>query len=191
MAKLGYARVSTNQQSLKIQVERLISEGVENDPDFLFTDKASGKNDHRPGLQSMISKARRGDHIIITKLDRLGRSTVDMVKIVEDFQNRGIHVRFLDDGISTDGPMGKMVMTILSAVAQAERERIMERTKEGREKAIADGVRMGRKAVITGDKLDAIITDINAGELSKVEIAKKHSISRRKVYDIIEDQTPA
>jgi DNA invertase Pin-like site-specific DNA recombinase len=75
MVKLGYARVSTHQQDLAVQLAALKKAGVQDHPDFLFTDKASGKNDNRKGLQALLTKARKGDHIIITKLDRLGRNT--------------------------------------------------------------------------------------------------------------------
>ena len=149
MVKLGYARVSTNQQDLTTQLDKLKSAGVKDHKDFLFTDKASGKNDKRQGLELMMTKAREGDHIVITKLDRLGRNTGDMIRIIEDLHERGITVRFLDDGISTEGAMGKIVTTILAAVAQAERERILERTSEGRRAAMARGVKMGRKPSIS------------------------------------------
>src|SRR5262245_51584641 len=122
MAKLGYGRVSTNQQDLATQLAKLKAAGVRDHQDFLFTDKASGKNDKRKGLEMMRTTARQGDHIVITKVDRLGRNTADMIRIIEDFSERGITLQFLDDGISTEGAMGKMVVTILAAVAQAERE---------------------------------------------------------------------
>ena len=145
MVKLGYARVSTNQQDLVLQLTALKNAGVEDHPDFLFTDKASGKDDKRHGLQLLLTKARKNDHLLVTKLDRLGRNTGDMIRIIEDLHQRGITVQFLDDGISTEGSMGKMVVTILAAVAQAERERILERTNEGRRAAMDRGVKMGRK----------------------------------------------
>ena len=100
MSKLGYAIVSTNQQDLALQLSSLKGAGVQDHPDFLFKDKASGKNDNRKGLQLLLTKARKGDHIIVTKLDRLGRNTSDMIRITEGLYERGITVQFLDDGIS-------------------------------------------------------------------------------------------
>ena len=79
---------------------------------------------------------------LVTKLDRLGRDTADMIQLIKAFDNMGVAIRFLDDGISTEGTMGKMVVTILSAVAQAERQRILERTNEGRLEAQARGVKL-------------------------------------------------
>lgn len=184
MAKLGYARVSTNYQDLTIQIDTLLAQGVKNHPDYLFTDKASGKNTERPGLQLLLTKAREGDHIIITKLDRLGRNTADMIQIIESLHSRGITVQFLNDGISTEGSMGKMVVTILAAVAQAERERILERTNEGRRAAIARGVKMGRKSSITESLKAKALTQIESG-IPKTQIAKSLGISRQTLYTII------
>lgn len=184
MASLGYARVSTNLQDLSIQKERLILEGVKDSSDFLFTDKASGKNDDRSGLQLMLTKAREGDVIIVTKLDRLGRNTADMISIIDDFHNRKIAVKFLDDGISTEGSMGKMVVTILAAVAQAERERILERTNEGRRAAMSRGVKMGRKPIIT-EKLKLKVLEYVAKGEPKVKISNELNISRQSIYNII------
>lgn len=181
MALLGYARVSTNQQSLDIQLEKLIAAGVENSPDFLFTDKASGKNDDRGGLRLLQTKARKGDMILVCKLDRLGRNTRDMITIIEELDKRGIVVRFLDDGISTEGAMGKMIVTILAAVAQAERTRILERTNDGRETAREKGVKFGRKR--TTDR-EAVLADLVAG-MPKTKVAEKHSISRQQVYKVL------
>lgn len=187
MALIGYARVSTNQQDLSLQVQALKDAGVKEHPDYLFTDKASGKTDKREGLQALLTKVREGDHIIVKKLDRLGRNTADMISIIEDLDQRGITISFIDDGISTEGSMGKMVITILAAVAQAERERILERTNEGRKAAIQRGVKMGRKPSISEQTKALIVSDIIAGELSKARIAEKYGISRQKVYDIIRE----
>ncbi len=186
MVKLGYARVSTNQQDLGVQLAALKEAGVQDHPDFLFTDTASGKNDNRKGLQLLLTKARKGDHIMITKLDRLGRNTSDMIRIIEDFHERGIAVQFLDDGISTEGSMGKMVVTILAAVAQAERERILERTNEGRRAAMQRGVKMGRKPSISqATKVRAI--QMIADGTPKSSVAKQLKMSRQKLYDIIKE----
>jgi len=184
MALLGYARVSTNQQNLDIQIKKLIAAGVENSPDFLFTDKASGKNDDRGGLRLLQTKARKGDMILVCKLDRLGRNTRDMITILEELDNRGIAVRFLDDGISTEGAMGKMVVTILAAVAQAERARILERTNDGRKAAMEAGVKFGRTRTTNRE---AVLADLDTG-VAKTKVAEKHGISRQQVYKILKER---
>ncbi len=99
----------------------------------------------REGLNLLRLKVENGDMVIVTKLDRLGRDTADMVSLVKEFDKLGVAIKFLDDGISTEGAMGKMVVTILAAVAQAERQRILERTNEGRIDAKLRGVKFGRK----------------------------------------------
>ncbi len=98
----------------------------------IFSDKATGSNLNRSGLELRRLKVEEGDVILIEKLDRLGRNTEDMITLIKEFNAMGVSIRFLDDGISTEGTMGKMVVTILSAVADAERQRILERANEGR-----------------------------------------------------------
>ena len=176
MRKFGYARVSTSSQSLDIQVNRLLEEGVESFR--ILTDKASGKDAEREGLNMLMAKLEKGDQVLVTKLDRLGRNTLDMVQLVASFEKLGVSVRFLDDGISTEGTMGKMVVTILSAVAQAERARILERTNEGRIEAKVKGIKFGRKASIDRKKF----TELNAKGLGATMIAKEMGISRASVY---------
>jgi DNA invertase Pin-like site-specific DNA recombinase len=101
-------------------------------------------------------KVEEGDVILVKKLDRLGRDTADMIALIKEFDGMGVSIRFLDDGISTEGAAGKMVVTILSAVAQAERQRILERTNEGRLEAKAKGVKFGRKRTVDGKKVLAL-----------------------------------
>lgn len=172
----GYARVSTRQQSLDLQLKRLTSEGVEQHR--MFSDKLSGKNIDRPGLDMMQLKVEKGDVILVTKLDRLGRNTADMIAIIQNFHNIGVSVRFLDDNLSTEGTMGMMVITILAAVAQAERARIMERTNEGRAYALKKGVQFGRKPTIDGKK----IVKLRNQRHSVISIANRLNISRVSVY---------
>lgn len=143
MALLGYARVSTNQQKLDLQIEELKKAEVREDR--IFTDMKSGATDVREGLKRLLSRAEKGDVIVCTKMDRLGRNTADMINIVDTCYKKGIAIRFLENGLSTEGSMGKMVIQILAAVAEAERERILERTNEGRIAAKTAGVKFGRK----------------------------------------------
>lgn len=143
MALLGYARVSTSHQKLTFQVAELKSAGVREDR--IFTDVMTGATDEREGLQRLLGRAEKDDIIICTKMDRLGRNTADMIHIVDACFKKGIAIRFMENGLSTEGTMGKMVIQILAAVAEAERERILERTNDGRAAAMASGVRFGRK----------------------------------------------
>lgn len=185
MRTFGYARVSTSQQSLDIQVKALNEAGVEKHR--IFADKASGSNTDRAGLDKLRMKVEQGDTILVKKLDRLGRDTLDMVALVKEFDRMGVVVKFMDDGISTDGPMGKMVVMILAAVAEAERARILERTNEGRLEAQAKGVKFGRKPTVDRDKLQ----ELKVAGKGATEIAKEMKIGRATVYKILKEMEAA
>ncbi len=178
MRTFGYARVSTSQQSLDIQIKTLLDKGVERYR--IFTDKATGKNNDREGLQALKMKVEKGDLILVKKLDRLGRDTADMVQLIRDFDDMGVSIEFIDDGISTEGSMGKMIVTILVAVAQAERQRILERTNEGRMEAKAKGVKFGRKRCIDRGKFKELIDQ----KIGATAIARQMRISRAMVYKL-------
>lgn len=181
MRLFGYARVSTSQQSLDAQIKKLKEEGVK--PSRIFSDKMTGSKLARSGLDLLRVKVEEGDMVLVTKLDRLGRDTADMIQLIKGFDNDGVAVKFLQDGISTEGSMGKMVVTILSAVAQAERERILERTNEGRIEAKARGVVFGRKRIINREKLLAL----HQRGVGAPEIAKQLGIGRSTVYKLIKE----
>ena len=128
MRLFGYARVSTSQHSLEIQIKALQAEGVKSHR--IFCDKGSGSDLSRMGLRPLQLKVEDGETILVKTLDRLGRDTAEMIQLIKDFDDKGVAICFLDNGINTDGTIGKMV-TILSAVAQAEHQRILgERMKE-------------------------------------------------------------
>jgi DNA invertase Pin-like site-specific DNA recombinase len=182
MRLFGYARVSTSQQSLDLQVNALKAAGVS--AHRLFTDKESGSHADRPGLNLLKLKVEAEDVILVKKLDRLGRDTADMIQLIKEFDAVGVAVRFLDDGISTEGAMGKMVVTILTAVAQAERTRILERTNEGRLEAKAKGIKFGRKRQIDRE----LVKQLRADGQSCIKIAQQLGISRAMVYRICGDE---
>ncbi|MFC3908423.1 recombinase family protein [Legionella dresdenensis] len=178
MRLFGYARVSTHQQSLDIQLEKLKNAGV--NLNRIFSDKATGSNTDRDGLNLLKVKVEKGDVILVTKLDRLGRDTADMISLIKEFDSLGVVIRFMDDGISTKGAMGKMMVTMLSAVAQAERHRILERTNEGRHAAKNKGVKFGRKPFIDRNK----VIELRKSGLGASEIAKQLKIGRSTVYKL-------
>ncbi|EIZ5696842.1 recombinase family protein [Salmonella enterica] len=183
MRLFGYARVSTSQQSLDIQIRAIKDAGVK--ANRIFTDEASGSSIDRPGLDLLRMKVEEGDAILVKKLDRLGRDTADMIQLIKEFDAQGVVIRFIDDGISTDGDMGKMVVTILSAVAQAERSRILERTNEGRLEAKLKGIRFGRRRTIDRNSVRAL----HHGGTGATAIARQLGIARSTVYKILEDET--
>ena len=152
----------------------------------IFTDKVSGSHVKRDGLQILRLKVEEGDVILVKKLDRLSRDTVDMIQLIKEFDEMGVAIRFLDDGISTEGTMGKMVVTILSAVAQAEHQRILERTNEGRLEAKAKGVKFGRNPSVDKDKVHTL----HSQGVGATEFARQLKIGRSTVYKILNPKQP-
>jgi len=182
MRLFGYARVSTSQQSLDLQIKALKEARV--DENRIFTDKTTGgSGGNRQGLELLKLKVEKGDLLIVTKLDRLGRDTADMIRLIEEFDRLRVSIKFLDDGISTEGTMGKMVVTILSAVAEAERSRILERTNEGRIEAKAKGIKFGRKRSINRDR----VISLHSQGVGATAIAQQLRIGRSTVYKILEE----
>lgn len=181
MRLFGYARVSTSQQSLDIQVKALKEAGVKESR--IFTDIATGSNTIRDGLTILRQKVEEHDVILVKKLDRLGRDTADMIQLINEFDKIGVGIRFLDDAISTEGTMGKMVVTILSAVATAERQRILERTNEGRIEAKSKGIKFGRKRKIDREKIVSLYTS----GMGATALAKQAKIGRSTIYKLLKE----
>lgn len=183
--KVGYARVSTIGQSYEIQEEKLKEAGCEK----VLAEKLSGKTtDNRKALQDLIEYVREGDTVMVTKLDRLARSVSDAVKIVEALEAKGADFVVLDNAsIDTRTPQGKMVFHILAAVGEMERSLINERTAEGREKAMAEGVRFGRKVALNDAKMRDLREEAKTFTGSKADLGKKYGISRATVYRLLEE----
>ena len=183
MRLFGCAIVSTSEQSLEIQKQKLINEGVK---EFrILSDKATGNNTKREGLQKLLDRVEPGDVILVTKLDRLGRDTADMIDLINQFDQMQVSVRFLEDGISTEGNTGKMVITILSAVAESERLRILERTNEGRLEAKLKGIKFGRRRRINRKRL---IDRFKHDGVKGTALAREMGISRAAVYKILREE---
>jgi len=182
MRLFGYARVSTSKQSLDLQKQTLKKAGVQESR--IFCDQSTGGNVERSGLNSLLIKVEEGDIVIVTKLDRLGRNTADMTNLINQFDKMSVGIRFLDDGISTEGTTGRMVITILTAVAEAERLRILERTNEGRLDAKLKGIKFGAKRKIDRAKL----LMYKEQGIKGLALAKKMGISRAMVYKILKEE---
>lgn len=139
--KYGYARVSTIQQDLESQLQALKNEGC----DFIYSEKFTGTKTDRPQFKEVLAKLEAGDTLVVTKLDRFARSTVDAINTVKALFERGVKVHVLNMGLVEDTPTGRLILTIMSGFAEFERDMIVERTQEG--KAIAkqrDDFREGR-----------------------------------------------
>ena len=145
---IGYVRLSTNDQNTALQRNALECAGCE----LIFEDKISGKTSDRPGLKRVLKTLGEGDTLVVWKLDRLGRSMRHLVVLVEDLRERGINFRSLTDSIDTSTPMGRFFFHVMGALAEMERELIVERTRAGLAAARAEGRVGGRRPKFSKDE---------------------------------------
>ena len=140
----GYVRVSTKAQKFDLQVDALLKEGV--DSKNIYSDTASGAKSERKGLDELHTKLREGDTVMVWKMDRIARSLSHLVKLLEEFDKKGVHFKSVQEAfIDTTSPHGRFVFNLFGAVAQLERDIIIERTRAGLESSKRRGVRLGRK----------------------------------------------
>jgi len=178
MTKIGYARVSTIDQDFEIQQQRLKAEGCV----IVRAEKVSGASrEGRTELATIIEFLREGDELVVTRLDRLGRDTRDVLNIVHECDQRGAYVTILDPHVSTRGEMGHVILTVLGMVAQMERRFLKERQREGIARAKAQGNYKGGKV-----RLDhLLIRRLHAEGLAVSLIAARAGCSRMQVYRLI------
>ncbi len=131
----GYARVSTEAQNLDRQLDALEKYGV----DIIYNEKMTGTKKNRPELTKLLDRITEGDTVVVESLSRLGRSTKDLIELTEIFQSKGVNLVSLKESIDTNSPTGKLLFTLMSAIAQFERDVIADRTREGLESARARG----------------------------------------------------
>ena len=177
---IGYARVSTKDQSLDRQRDELKDAGC----DAVHEETASGKRGAaRPVWDETVRNLRAGDTLVVVELSRLGRSTSELAALADDLQERGVALRILGLGIDTGTPAGKLIYQIISAVAEMERALLVERTKSGLEAARKKHKRLGgRKPKLTAAKLKAARAMRDSGELTMGEIAEHYGVSRNTLY---------
>jgi DNA invertase Pin-like site-specific DNA recombinase len=148
---IGYARVSTTDQNLDLQIDALTKVGCEK----IFDDKISGTRADRPGLARAMELLRKDDTLVVWKLDRLGRSVKNLVDLVADLQKQGIHFKSLTDSIDTGTPSGRFFFHVMASLAEMERELTAERTRAGLEVARQLGRKGGRKRQMTDSKIES------------------------------------
>lgn len=184
--KIGYARVSTKDQNLAMQRDALKAEGCER----IFEEKISGTKFERPELQRMLEQLREGDIVIIWKLDRLGRSLPDLVRLVSEIQAKGAGLKSLNDSIDTTTPQGKLTFHLFAALAEFEREIIVDRTKAGLSAARARGRVGGRPKGLSKKNQDkAIIAAALYSQGRPVkEISEHLNISKSTLYRYLDHQ---
>jgi DNA invertase Pin-like site-specific DNA recombinase len=182
---LGYARISKadGSQALAPQKDVLLAAGVE--PDHLYEDRASGKRDDRPGLAACLKALRRGDVLVVWKLDRLGRDLRHLVNLVQELAERGAGLKVLTGqgaAIDTTTPAGKLAFGIFAAIAEFERELIVERTKAGLAAARARGRRGGRPYKMTPAKLRLAMAAMADVETNVGELCRELGVTRQTLY---------
>ena len=187
MAVFGYARVSTGQQTTENQRLELAQSGYQIEPDFWFADDGiSGKvaASQRPQFNRMLSQVRKGETVVVSKLDRIGRDAIDVLQTVRQFGQRGIKVIVLQLG-NTDltSAAGKLLLMMLTAVAEMERDLLVERTQAGLQRAKAEGKTLGRPSKTTPEQRTEILNALRAGE-SVSALARRYSVSRANIIGI-------
>jgi DNA invertase Pin-like site-specific DNA recombinase len=176
--RVGYVRVSSVDQNTLRQLE-----GIQ--VDETFTDKASGKDTHRPALQRARKHLRKGDVLVVHSMDRLARSLSDLLALVKELTARGVAVEFVKENLSftgDDSPSSVLMMSIMGAVAQFERDMIRERQREGIAAAKAKGKHLGRVAKLSKAQVKELRKLLRAGE-NRAEVAQKFGISRSSTYN--------
>jgi Site-specific recombinases, DNA invertase Pin homologs len=181
---IAYVRVSTVEQNEDRQIEALQKHNIEK----WFTEKVSGKNTNRPQLKAMLDFAREGDIIFIHDFSRLARSTKDLLDIVDQLNNNGIHLVSNKESINTSTPQGKLMLTMIGAIYEFERTNLLERQKEGIAIAKRKGIYKGRKAVNIPD-FDIHYKRYMNREISKSKLAVELNISRPTLDKLIEEHS--
>jgi DNA invertase Pin-like site-specific DNA recombinase len=178
--RIGYVRVSTLDQNTERQLD-----GVKLDK--VFTDKASGKDTKRPQLTAALDYTREGDTLIVHSLDRLARNVEDLRRIVRELNEREVSVEFVKNRLTFSGgadPTARLMLTMLGAFAEFERELILERQREGIAIAKAKGVYKGRKKALGPEDANELVAQAHAG-IPKADLARAYGISRETVYQYL------
>ena len=175
MALVGYARVSSVGQSLDIQLEKLEF------CDKVFQEKKSGTSDKRPRLQECLEYVREGDTLVITRLDRLARSTLHLCQIAAELQGKQVDLKVIDQNINTCDATGRLLFNMLSAISQFETELRAERQTDGIQKAKERGVKFGRQKKLTAQKINEMRQRRKQGVLIKT-LMKDYDLSKATVY---------
>ncbi|WP_462323010.1 recombinase family protein [Halochromatium sp.] len=178
--RVGYIRVSSFDQNPERQLE-----GVP--LDRVFTDKASGKDTHRPALDALIAFVREGDVLVVHSMDRLARNLDDLRRLVSDLTGRGLRIEFVKEGLTftgEDSPMARLLLSVMGAFGEFERALIRERQREGIALAKKKGKYKGRKPALSAAQVEAVRARIAAGE-KKAAIARDLGISRETLYQYL------
>lgn len=183
MAIIGYARVSSIGQSLEVQEQGLNDFGC----DKIYQEKRSGTTANRPQLQACLDYVRDGDTLVITKLDRLARSTLHLHKIINDLNNKGVGFKVLDQSIDTTTKEGRLMFSILASIAEFETALRAERQAEGIQNAKSKGVKFGAKPKLTDPQIEEMKLRRSKGEKIK-HLMVDYGISKASVYRLLSNK---
>src|ERR687895_626900 len=175
MARVGYARASSVGQSLEVQLEKLKA------CDRIYQEKQSGSSSKRPRLEACLEYVREGDTLVVTRLDRLARSTLHLCQIAAELARKQVHLQVLDQNINTGNVTGRLLFNMLSAIAQFETEIRAERQMDGIQKARERGVHFGRKKHLTVQQIAELRHRRAHGDLIKA-LMKEYGLSKASVY---------
>ena len=175
---IGYARISTADQSPNLQEDALTKAGCVR----VFVDQASGVADQRLQLEKLLDHLRPGDSVVVWRLDRLARSLRNLIELVRLLEEKQVGLKCLQESIDTSTPGGKLIFHVFGALAEFERALIVERTKAGLAAARARGRKGGRPSVVTAEKLAAARKLYESGDQTVAEIARSLSVSRSSLY---------
>ena len=182
--KFGYARVSKNEQSLDIQLQKLQQAGC----DEIYQEKISGAKNDKTQLNILLSKLRKGDTVCVVRLDRLGRRMSKLVELINHFKSCGIDFISLENNIDTTNPMGMLLFTMCAAFAEMERLLITERVKAGLEAAHKKGRKGGRPKSLTDQKLKKLRHLVKSNDFSVTEMCDMVEITRSVYYRAINNE---
>jgi DNA invertase Pin-like site-specific DNA recombinase len=176
---VGYARVSSAGQSLDVQLEKLRAAGC----DRIWSEKRSGRQtDNRPELKACLAYVREGDTVVISRLDRMARSVLDLAKIAEQLREKGVALKVLDQGLDTTTSEGKLMFNLLGAFAEFEADIRSERQKDGIAMALKNGVRFGRKAALTEEQAERVRRLRYEEDFSVGQLQERFAVSRSTVF---------
>lgn len=174
---IGYARVSTESQNLDRQLDVLKKYGV----DMIYNEKMTGTKKDRPELNKLLDRVTENDVVVVESLSRLGRSTKDLIELTELFQSKGVHLVSLKESIDTSTSTGKLLFTLMSAIAQFERDTIADRTREGLRSARARG-RMGGRPKTGSEQIRKAVKLYNTKQYSIKEIEEMTGVKKSTLY---------
>lgn len=175
MSKVGYARVSSSGQSLEIQLDKL------KDCDKIFQEKRSAATDNRPKLKDCLEYVREKDTLVITRLDRLARSTLHLCQIAQELERKKVAIQVIDQNIDTNDATGRLLFNMLGAISQFENEIRAERQMDGIKKALANGIRFGKKRRLNNEQIHSLKNKRKKG-VKITDLMREYNLSKASIY---------